>query len=1107
MKRRRILAFIMMIALLTITVSGFFARETFADEKAADDTGITGGQQFATHTTTEESAEPIRPTDTFKIIEVIPHPICSVFPLLVNWGTKENYDRNVPVLGYQGEWYYAVRKGGDGAGYGITVDMSNATEATELEFYNVEFGQGYSSGWGTGPGIWRTYESRTKEGPSAGYFEYVGAGKGLFKLNLSAPKSEEGNNSGQQGIKYEVRCMDRTGSAKRGDIEVQGRLFYFTDKNKLGSLTSFSYATDSNYNLKFSELTTGTSELGEKYRAYEVTASGTSFNKEYTAALKKNRETDWIYGFTYAKDGNYSLAADLFSKGTVKAELYDSTKTYTSGEYYIRVAKGGEDGIKGLSKGHFELYDKQSLVSGKSELYHITPDLFKTSASGSYILPPDKVKQLIASENSSTSPNYAGAKIIVFTYSADQKGNYSVTFIPYADRVYNNTYDGISYKAEVTAVSYKKGQYKLASAVTNQADFYDMNAGTGDYARILTRFAFSGFDSNANGAETGSDNNSETAWIFHAYTDEDVREETMVGDIPSSLSNCKTKDSGEGPTRLYVGDNQNRSKCRYKYYGLSNNDWLKLLMLEPTDDGENGWAWNLYNGYGGNAQSITERTEVINKLKSLHYDIDISQCLPSELTPQMVADADLIYICDGVGVYNLAAFWNDAIDYRLRQDGNASYRGQRIDSYKIPQYSSVENMLQPLKFASRSDGKGIFSAATVLAIYKHVVFTKDTSLIVAANIANLYDLSSNNTKMMCLFECLDNSQDFAYFIDDPDYQEYKDGFSSDQVPTGLDGFSVINSDLSVTYYKNNGSWGGDICNWGSKMQYIHYNNNNLGRTITPSRATTWADNYFIRYTDVRDDWGTGAWGADGEYYHNIIINSGNTNLLKYHQVGQQPTRAYTPGVTRDYYIGNRNVQEDCTWYIPWDGWNFLEGTSPERTQAVYQILQNRRIANIETAPEITVVNADLEIEDTADGVIRKNYYYYVDAYTTSLDDYKVEYFVKWAPSTVTNRSVIPDLASTSIYEVPTRASYSSATFTYGVNGYSPEYRTAEYYDGGGAVPYDAVQFPNVFLRSGVRSDWDDSTTVKSYILHVEDVAGGYDEAAIFFIIRPEFTLN
>ncbi|MCR5503110.1 MAG: hypothetical protein K6F53_08880 [Lachnospiraceae bacterium] len=1034
----------------------------------ADDVGIAGGQHFEDFFVSGDDVH-VNPSNRsrFKIIEVIPHPICSVFPLLVNWGSKESYDEHVPVIGYEGERYFAVTNGTNISKYGISINMNNPRKYTELDDYSAPMDQNYQWGWGSGVGYWREFNN-SSEGPSAGYFEFVGQGKGLYKINLNSRTDSKNPGSGQRGIMYNLQCLNRDGSeSPKGNLEVNNPLYYIKNgASANGAVTNFSQATANNYELKFLPVTSGTSSYGEKYKVQKIEHSGTDFKYDYKAYLTGSA-AEWTYGFAYSPNGNYSLPEA--SKIVEEVYFETSAATYRGGDYYI------------LDKnGNYELYTNQKLSNSVSKIYRIKPEDFKKADGGKYMLKPAGVTGLI--NGTYTSPL---ADRIAFEYTAGQ-GNYDLTFLCYEDRTHTSSgYKGTAYKAEITKVISGGGKYRLASSANNANNLYK-SASAGDYAQVVEKISFQGIDQNANGAQNGDAYSYDTAWIFHPYQDGDEEGVTQLRDVPTNLSNCR---AGTDPTRIYVNNTQYRMKSRYCIFGFENNDWLKLLMLRSNGDDTASLAWQDYVG-GSSAEEITAR--YASTLAEMNYQIDITQCLPEELTPEQVAEADLIYVCDEVGIYGFKdspTLWNSIIDYRIRSDGDVYWNGRPISSYKLSSMQQLTNM----GFLKNNRQ---FRADTVLAIYKHAVFRQDTALILTNRLDDYDALDNNNAKLMAMIECLDNNKDFAYFIDDPEYDVYKEG-----CPTDVEGLSVIHPDLSITVYKNNGSWGGGIYNWTKKKQYIHYQKEGLGNEITGTTTNTWLDDYFIRYIDVSPRYEDSAWGSDGNQYYNMIINSGGRNLFKEHKVNQQPMKAYDSTLTRDYYIGNANVQAGCTWYIPWDGWNFLAGNSFERTREIWTILHNKKPKSAEVAPELYIKDYDHYVRDDDEGSITRNYFFYVDAYAASAADFQVKYYVKWSPEGM-NRSSVPDLSAIEVQNDARGTDAYTSAVTHAYAGGALDYKTEA--DG----PDNTAQFPNVFLTNQSDPDsWNDSTTVKAYIMRAVDVNGGYDEVAIYFIIRPEFMLN
>ncbi|MBQ8598370.1 MAG: hypothetical protein IJ409_11340, partial [Lachnospiraceae bacterium] len=106
-----------------------------------------------------------------RIVEVIPHPIFSVFPYMVDWETVEGYDENT-FLGYEGLRYFTTQTT---QGYGNTNLYSLTQDGLvrdTLDDYNVTFIR--KDNWAIQTGWWREAKMDEDVLQVNGYFEYVG---------------------------------------------------------------------------------------------------------------------------------------------------------------------------------------------------------------------------------------------------------------------------------------------------------------------------------------------------------------------------------------------------------------------------------------------------------------------------------------------------------------------------------------------------------------------------------------------------------------------------------------------------------------------------------------------------------------------------------------------------------------------------------------------------------------------------------------------------------------------------------------------------------------------------------------------------------------------
>lgn len=124
----------------------------------------------------------------FTILEVVPHECCSVFPYMIDWGSKESYDANVPI-GYEGIVKLVNTLGGIKAATSENVKAQNSLFYTytyrgmkreTLDNYNVTLASvenDQSANW------YRVGENDSRhQRTESGYFLRVQDGKGLYNL-------------------------------------------------------------------------------------------------------------------------------------------------------------------------------------------------------------------------------------------------------------------------------------------------------------------------------------------------------------------------------------------------------------------------------------------------------------------------------------------------------------------------------------------------------------------------------------------------------------------------------------------------------------------------------------------------------------------------------------------------------------------------------------------------------------------------------------------------------------------------------------------------------------------------------------------------------------
>lgn len=732
-----------------------------------------------------------------KIVEVVPHQICSAFPYMVDWGTPEDYDKNLPI-GYEGLRYLLFRNadGSLGGNYRNRITSDGAPEElTELYNYNVAMKNAYKEWTGVNTEeYWRRYEETDILGVK-GYFEYVGEGKGLYDINLDKVVDEREENA--YGIRYELRTINRTASEEpKGEYDVNSPVCYVAEDYMPRSNPDTSLIkqwTDFNYLVSFS-----CKASGEKnYRIFDVIAKGSSsasLANEYRAYLADG--VKWDYGYEYKDEGNYQVDT------VVSKPASDWGEEAREGLYLRIESTKKKDGVSETEPGYFKLYDAVAdaeSITDDTVLYQLT---FVASSKGKYVLSRSGVTRLIE-EKGGDGTAYSE---LLFEYLGKGEGDYDVSFI-YAPGSDGSDYKGVKYKATLKEVRFEAGRYALASSVENKEDLYI--EGKGDYSKLVTSIDCRGVDYDRNtsgrtrddgspdGVSTGITeytNNEKGSWVFHTVAEDEDNGVTRVSEL--------SKD------RIYVYE-QNLKKCYYAHNRFCNNEWFKLLIYMSNEAKTEPLAWQDYMNSSLTAKEIKEKYK--DKLEEFDrtYRIEIVQRTPSQLTPAEVDEAVLIYFSERVGLENLGSFWNTI----------SSKFGRNL-----PTFTSAA---QDLKY------KDDLRADTLMAIYKYCMYDKTTAIMLDMDklrgnylISSRY-ISSNLGKMLVFLDLLGDPMYFAEFIDG--YEEKNPEYSTINPHT-----------TEVTAYKNRA----DVYNLGKYYWKWSNPDPNEGLEIEPEVSTTWDTFYF-----------------------------------------------------------------------------------------------------------------------------------------------------------------------------------------------------------------------------------------------------------------------
>lgn len=551
--------------------------------------------------------------EVFRIIEVIPHDACSIFPYLIDWKTEEEYNRNVPI-GYEGLVYGASNTGSvmmfetdtSDRKYAYTV-VAGGLKRDCLNNYDVPLAtinEKNSGNW------WR--EEQIKEiKQESGYFEYVGEGKGLYYINTEAVKGEKGK---ENGINYEVQALPRKGTdEKKGEYEVKNPGYYWAEDyngqtayptEEVLSCTGF------NYDLAFYA---DSKTENQEYRVYNVKEKreGADEKESYDYFIKILNGKEEDYEFVRHKGGNYIQKNGRYQHaGAGKGEyvvknngLCEEAVWRTRNDILFEYAGEGQG-----------LYDVSFIYAGDG-----TKGIVLYGASLKQVS-NGKGRYGLTSASALTLPDGTN----VPEYIKKDKGDYDkvITSIDHAGIDYEDTRNG----------------------------YYTTEPPYGPGVRI-GRWAY--------------DYNTERGgWVFHAMDELSEENYTRLMDVADK----KTFQQGE---RIYVSA-QSRI---YRYYcknSFRNNEWFKLLCYldnpgNPSvaySDNSNGMG---YDSTLSSGMNLVKAKEILNSFNNT-FRIEVLQRTPEELTKEEVESAGLIYISDAAGIESLVENWN-GISEHLKNNG------------------------------------------------------------------------------------------------------------------------------------------------------------------------------------------------------------------------------------------------------------------------------------------------------------------------------------------------------------------------------------------------------------------------------------------------------
>lgn len=717
-------------------------------------------------------AEPGDNREVFRIIEVIPHEACSVFPYLVDWKTEKGYDQNTP-LGYDGILLTGQFTGGSyGSGLNMfsypDVPTSESRPFTyveekyqkeyldSLEDYQKEFSTQYDTSRGS---KWfrKTKNDSTLVSELYGYFEYVGEGKGLYYLNTSQLAEQKNPWTKVYGIHYEIQAVPRKGTENaKGYMYACDPAYYWSKESTNSSKPDYKGnkvvgLTDYNYSLKFQK-TDGGEYTADKI-AYN-TAGGEGY--DYDLIIVPDKINNWQRGFYYKKGGNYEVDTYQEAADGSYVRYKDAKKT-----------DGLEKTDSDLETGYF-LLDKDNTYTGVKR-YKVA---FKQVDQGKGYYNATAPESWTA-----TDTNY------YFEYVGAGKGEYKVTFL-YAPSA------KVKYSAELLEVTTNQGDYALATTSTdgNGKAKYGKDKGlsgvTYDYAEVIINFdAFTENETKqypvADAPETWNGRSGVTSgrygyadeaggWVFVPVAKAGDMEQTFLKDVMTDTQgkNSNTNAYFKPGDRIYV-TNQQRT---YRYYcqdGLQNNEWFKLLCYSSNPLDPDQPYSTMIDGIGidfnktMNENLSNEVTKQLLNAFDGQFRIEIIQMTPEKMTPDDVKSADLIYISNQEGINMMSKNWNTIS--RLLPDED------------LPECNWDT-------YCPWSEGQDLRSD-TLMTLYDECIYERNRALIVCHSVINGDDgINKNLTKLYYMMNFFDEALNWAYFMPDQYPDVANENYSRIRIP-------------------------------------------------------------------------------------------------------------------------------------------------------------------------------------------------------------------------------------------------------------------------------------------------------------------------------------
>ena len=986
---------------------------------------------------------------TLRIVEVIPHQICSVFPYMMEWGSVEGYNENT-AIGYDGVRYLATHGNGNGyenggkaLQYGLVKEGTSKDYLDSYNEYNEKFENPIGENWKRMTGWWKeTDASRNITGVN-GYFEYVGNGKGLYNINLSENYVIKASNGNKNGIRYRVMARERKGSeSPKGEWSVADPQYFWAEdygKTGLGYPTSnIRSKTGYDYDVIFSA---GTNADGKGYSVYSVKGEESTQSQndryEYEAVWTGDSTREWAGGYRYKKEGNYKATVEAVKE--ITDDAHTAAKAVQDGFSYVWVslADGSKKFQKADGNGYYRLLDESSDVLSRGCFVYKLTFVNVAAGKGDYVLNPAAVKSLIATDSTASESVF---KTLKFEYVGSKKGTYDVVFI------YTGTdaRGKIIYNSKINKVTDGDGRYALTSTASDEDTLYVK--GKGDYSKTVTRIDCAGIDFyNADlggwsAPVTGYWNDAgdnvipgltmgcskydiysydssadKGAWVFHTVSSDEKNGYTTLEELTKIRNNPKVGD------RIYVYQQNRKYRC-YMRTGIKSTEWFKLLMYLSNADDTAGLAAADYEA-GMDPMAIVEKYKDTIEDFDRTYQIEIVQRTPGQLTASEVENADLLYFSRRISLV-----------------------GMSVDTWN--QIASKYKTVSPY-YQNEPDYSDDLSVSALMAIYKSCLYDQTTALLFDAGSFIKYggngtNINTNLGKMYLLANLFEDPADFSRFIEG--YPSYNEDYSTINPTSG-----------SVTYYEQNAGGIGVLYNLGRKKLNSNPMVSDGGDELPGVTTDAWDHKYF-RVVKIYGETGSYVWKLDPKY------DNGHGEY----------------GYRWDYsswanYRG-KDVDGDRTWYIPEDMRNLFLKFGDVRN--IWSILHNKK-SRRSSEPVVVVTNADGNNISALEN-IEPLYYFYVDDYS-ELADFDVKFKVNWKPEEVTE----PLALSTLVVE----REGGGQIFAEGSPAYGTEY---------------TCNVAGDFMKDGVLDETVDSRT---YVITATDEKGNSDSARVIVIARKSFMPN